>query len=205
MAIDARHDTTASWHGATGPYDTGRSSAIDDVAPWGRGRHTTPSRPELCAQVQSRGVANARLLRLFGLNPPNPTRRGKSRPGGSTRILTAGYDDEVPHDEEPLYVSGRCVASRDVSALEVGQAYLELHHRLHRLVDQAMTAAGLSLARAKVLMRLSERGPMNQATLAAHARLRAALGHRHRRRARARRAGHPRRGSSMTAGLASFR
>jgi DNA-binding MarR family transcriptional regulator len=59
------------------------------------------------------------------------------------------------------------VAARDVSALEVGQAYLELHHQLHRLVDQAMSSAGLSLARFKVLMRISERGPMNQATLAA--------------------------------------
>ena len=58
------------------------------------------------------------------------------------------------------------MASRDVSAVEVGQAYLELHQRVHRIVDQAMTAAGLSLARAKVLMRLSDRGPMNQATLA---------------------------------------
>jgi len=58
------------------------------------------------------------------------------------------------------------VAARDVSALEIGQAYFELHHQLHRLVDQAMSSAGLSLARAKVLMRLSERGPMNQATLA---------------------------------------
>jgi DNA-binding MarR family transcriptional regulator len=59
------------------------------------------------------------------------------------------------------------VASHDVSALEVGQAYLELHHQLHRLVDQTMSSAGLSLARAKVLMQLSEHGPMNQATLAA--------------------------------------
>jgi DNA-binding MarR family transcriptional regulator len=58
------------------------------------------------------------------------------------------------------------VAAQEVSALEVGQAYLELHHQLHRLVDQTMSAAGLSLARAKVLMRLSEGGPMNQATLA---------------------------------------
>ncbi len=61
---------------------------------------------------------------------------------------------------------GDFVASRDVSAAEVGQAYLELHHRVHRIVDQAMTAAGLSLARAKVLMRLREGGPMNQAALA---------------------------------------
>jgi DNA-binding MarR family transcriptional regulator len=58
------------------------------------------------------------------------------------------------------------VAARDVSALEIGQAYFELHHQLHRLVDQTMSSAGLSSARAKVLMRLSERGPMNQATLA---------------------------------------
>lgn len=61
---------------------------------------------------------------------------------------------------------GDFVASRDVSAAEVGQAYLELHHRVHRIVDQAMTAAGCSLARAKVLMRLRERGAMNQAALA---------------------------------------
>ncbi len=54
----------------------------------------------------------------------------------------------------------------DVSALDVGQALFELHHQLHRLVDQTMTAAGLSLARAKVMMRLCEGGPMNQATLA---------------------------------------
>jgi DNA-binding MarR family transcriptional regulator len=58
------------------------------------------------------------------------------------------------------------VAAQDVSALEVGQAYLELYHQLHRLIDQTMTSAGLSLARAKVLLRLSEHGPMNQATLA---------------------------------------
>jgi DNA-binding MarR family transcriptional regulator len=58
------------------------------------------------------------------------------------------------------------LAVHDVSALDVGQAYFELHHQLHRLVDQTMSSAGLSLARAKVLMRLSEHGPMNQATLA---------------------------------------
>jgi DNA-binding MarR family transcriptional regulator len=56
--------------------------------------------------------------------------------------------------------------SHDVSAAEVGQVYLELHHRVHRIVDQTMMAAGLSLARAKVLMRLREHGPMNQARLA---------------------------------------
>ncbi len=58
------------------------------------------------------------------------------------------------------------MAAPDMSALEVGLTYLDLHHRIHRIVDQAMCAAGLSLARAKVLVRLGEHGPMNQATLA---------------------------------------
>lgn len=53
-----------------------------------------------------------------------------------------------------------------LSAVAVGQSYFELHHRLHRFVDQSMCAAGVSLTRAKVLMRLAEHGPMNQATLA---------------------------------------
>lgn len=53
-----------------------------------------------------------------------------------------------------------------VSPVEVGQAYLGLHHQLHRLVDQKMSAAGLSLARFKVLMQLHDCGAMNQATLA---------------------------------------
>ena len=56
--------------------------------------------------------------------------------------------------------------SRTVSSVDAGQAYMELHHQLHRIVDQAMSSAGLSLARAKVLMRLDSHGPMNQATLA---------------------------------------
>ena len=56
--------------------------------------------------------------------------------------------------------------SQAVSPVDAGQTYMELHHRLHRTVDQAMCAAGLSLARAKVLMRLEAHGPMNQATLA---------------------------------------
>jgi len=53
-----------------------------------------------------------------------------------------------------------------VSSVEAGQTYMELHHQLHRIVDRAMCSAGLSLARAKVLMRLDSHGPMNQATLA---------------------------------------
>jgi DNA-binding MarR family transcriptional regulator len=66
-----------------------------------------------------------------------------------------------------LWMNRECyVAMETTSALEVGQAYFELYHRLHRVVDQTMSSAGLSLARAKVLMRIHERGPMNQATLA---------------------------------------
>lgn len=56
--------------------------------------------------------------------------------------------------------------SEAVSSVDAGQAYMELHHQLHRIVDQAMCSAGLSLARAKVLTRLDAHGPMNQATLA---------------------------------------
>ena len=54
----------------------------------------------------------------------------------------------------------------EVSPADLGQQYLELHHRLHRLVDEAMSSAGLSLSRAKVLMQLRDCGPMNQAALA---------------------------------------
>jgi DNA-binding MarR family transcriptional regulator len=56
--------------------------------------------------------------------------------------------------------------SKEVSSVDAGQTYMELHHQLHRIVDQAMCAAGLSLGRAKVLMRLESHGPMKQATLA---------------------------------------
>jgi len=54
----------------------------------------------------------------------------------------------------------------EVSALEVGQQFITVYHRLRRLVDDAMTAAGLSLSRAKVLGELSAHGPMNQTALA---------------------------------------
>jgi DNA-binding MarR family transcriptional regulator len=64
------------------------------------------------------------------------------------------------------YVWEVFVTSLSASPLDVGQAYLGLHHQLHRLVDQRMSAAGLSLARFKVLLQLNDRGAMNQATLA---------------------------------------
>jgi DNA-binding MarR family transcriptional regulator len=56
----------------------------------------------------------------------------------------------------------------DISTFEVGQVYLELHKRLHRMVDEAMTASGLSLARCKLLQELHDAGPMNQAALASN-------------------------------------
>jgi DNA-binding MarR family transcriptional regulator len=58
------------------------------------------------------------------------------------------------------------MAHRNVSPLEVGQAYLELYHRVHRLLDQTMSSAGLSLTRTRLLTRIDEGEPMNQATLA---------------------------------------
>ena len=55
-----------------------------------------------------------------------------------------------------------------ISSVEVGQAFMELYHQLHRIVDHAMcSSGGVSLARAKVLMRLDAHGPMKQAALAA--------------------------------------
>jgi len=53
-----------------------------------------------------------------------------------------------------------------VSPVEAGQAYMELHHQAHKIMERAMSAEGLSLGRAKVLMRLAAHGPMNQARLA---------------------------------------
>jgi DNA-binding MarR family transcriptional regulator len=54
----------------------------------------------------------------------------------------------------------------EISGYEVGQAYLQLYRRLHRLVDEAMSATGISLSRSKVLSALAEHGPVNQSTLA---------------------------------------
>ena len=54
----------------------------------------------------------------------------------------------------------------EVDCVAVGQSYFELHHLMHRIVDRTMSCAGLSFARTKVLMRIANEGPMNQATLA---------------------------------------
>ena len=50
---------------------------------------------------------------------------------------------------------------------QVGERYLAVHHRMFRTVNDAMSECGLSMARTKVLMRLSEQGPTRQSVLAA--------------------------------------
>jgi DNA-binding MarR family transcriptional regulator len=52
------------------------------------------------------------------------------------------------------------------SAEEVGMRYVGLSYSVRRAVDEQMTAAGLSLARAKVLRILGEQGPQRQVALA---------------------------------------
>lgn len=58
------------------------------------------------------------------------------------------------------------MAAAEVSGSDLGHLHLELHRCLHKVIDHEMTAAGLSLSRAKVLMQLEQHGPMNQAALA---------------------------------------
>jgi DNA-binding MarR family transcriptional regulator len=53
-----------------------------------------------------------------------------------------------------------------VSPEEVGERYLAVQHRMHRIMDEEMCRSGLSLARTKVLVRL-RRGPVRQNVLAA--------------------------------------
>ena len=50
---------------------------------------------------------------------------------------------------------------------EVADRYIAVHHRMVRAVNDEMSGCGLSMARTKVLMRLSEQGPTRQSVLAA--------------------------------------
>jgi DNA-binding MarR family transcriptional regulator len=54
-----------------------------------------------------------------------------------------------------------------VTAEQLGERYLAVHHRMFRAVNDEMTGCGLSMARTKVLMRLHEQGPTRQSVLAA--------------------------------------
>src|ERR1017187_1113154 len=57
-----------------------------------------------------------------------------------------------------------CDAS--ASPEQLGELYLEVHHRMRRAFDGGMSACGLSLARTKVLSQL-QRGPARPSVLAA--------------------------------------
>jgi DNA-binding MarR family transcriptional regulator len=54
-----------------------------------------------------------------------------------------------------------------VTAEQLGERYLAVHHRMFRAVNDEMTGCGLSMARTKMLMRLHEQGPTWQSVLAA--------------------------------------
>ena len=53
-----------------------------------------------------------------------------------------------------------------ITAEQVGERYLAVHHRMFRAVNDAMSGCGLSMARTKVLRRLHEQGPVRQSSLA---------------------------------------
>ena len=54
-----------------------------------------------------------------------------------------------------------------ITADQVGERYLAVHHRMFRAANDEMSGCGLSLARTKVLLALRERGPVRQSVLAA--------------------------------------
>jgi DNA-binding MarR family transcriptional regulator len=53
-----------------------------------------------------------------------------------------------------------------ITAEQVGEQYLAVHHRMLRAVNDEMNGCGLSMARTKVLLRLREQGPTRQSLLA---------------------------------------
>ena len=54
-----------------------------------------------------------------------------------------------------------------ITAEQVGERYLAVHHRMFRAVNDEMSRHGLSMARTKMLRRLQEQGPTRQSVLAA--------------------------------------
>jgi DNA-binding MarR family transcriptional regulator len=50
----------------------------------------------------------------------------------------------------------------------MGERFITLYHRLHRVADDYMSASGLSLSRTKVLRQLQRCGPTRQGVLAVH-------------------------------------
>jgi DNA-binding MarR family transcriptional regulator len=65
-----------------------------------------------------------------------------------------------------ITMSGRARAGAKTEPVDVGLRYLTLGYHLRRVVDDRMTAGGLSLARTKVLQALERRGPLRQTALA---------------------------------------
>jgi DNA-binding MarR family transcriptional regulator len=53
-----------------------------------------------------------------------------------------------------------------ITAEQLGERYLAVHHRMVRAVNDEMSGCGLSMARTKVLRRLREQGPVRQTSLA---------------------------------------
>ena len=53
-----------------------------------------------------------------------------------------------------------------MSPEQLGECYLRVHHRMHRVFDSGMSACGLTLARTKVLARLQLGGPARPSVLA---------------------------------------
>jgi DNA-binding MarR family transcriptional regulator len=54
-----------------------------------------------------------------------------------------------------------------MSPEQLGERYLQVHHRMYRAFDGGMSACGLTLARTKVLARLQLGGPARPSVLAA--------------------------------------
>jgi len=54
-----------------------------------------------------------------------------------------------------------------ITAEQVGERYLAVHHRMFRAVSDQMSGCGLSMARTKMLKSLREQGPVRQGSLAA--------------------------------------
>jgi DNA-binding MarR family transcriptional regulator len=55
-----------------------------------------------------------------------------------------------------------------ISAEQMGERFITVYHRLHRVADDYMSASGLSLSRTKVLRQLQRSGPTRQGVLAVH-------------------------------------
>ena len=65
----------------------------------------------------------------------------------------------MPHDKEPQHLA-------ELTTTEISELWVASHVRLKRVVDDGMQAAGLSLARTKLLNQLRTDGPMRQHALA---------------------------------------